>query len=352
MLKTLASVVAIASLAFAVALPANTKQLLTLHDACSSGPHAPIRAIGGSGDHDSCESRIQSTGEVISGLDVWWDKNGIKGILFTYSGGQASMQGSQTGDSKQAIKFNPKERVLAATLWGNGRGKKLGYIYMKTDLQDFDVGMGKKNDGYQINVSSGLLIGAAGITAGASAKGTKDFVAQLALLFLSPNLPDPEHYGKPIGQRRQRVIHCPGIEISGEMAGIGTKATTGATWSLLDTSSKSTLISDEVTLIQIIGPISIEPGHGKACQIFVQKGNGDFPYTSTVTLNLDDGGQIRYQEKGRLLSVQYSQVKSSCVEANDPKDWDVTTDNPPAGVTIVGKSLSRRSRPLPPRPIV
>ncbi|KAL8642193.1 MAG: hypothetical protein Q9228_001096 [Teloschistes exilis] len=66
------------------------------------------------------------------------------------------------------------------------------------------------------------------------------------------------------------------------------KATTGFAWSISDTSSKSTLISDEVTLIsdeviltsdevtlisnevtliQTAWPISIAPGHGKACQI-------------------------------------------------------------------------------------
>ncbi|KAL8775473.1 MAG: hypothetical protein Q9194_003733 [Teloschistes cf. exilis] len=59
------------------------------------------------------------------------------------------------------------------------------------------------------------------------------------------------------------------------------KATTGFAWSISDTSSKSTLISDEVTLIsdevtlisnevtliQTAWPISIAPGHAKACQI-------------------------------------------------------------------------------------
>ncbi|KAI4201697.1 MAG: hypothetical protein LQ350_003051 [Teloschistes chrysophthalmus] len=90
------------------------------------------------------------------------------------------MHGSPTGDTNKAIKFDLKERVLAATLWGDGRGRKLGHIYLKTDQQEFDVGMKKPNDGYQINVSSGLLVGAVGVTS--------IYIFHLGFLFLSPKI--------------------------------------------------------------------------------------------------------------------------------------------------------------------
>ncbi|KAL8659876.1 MAG: hypothetical protein Q9202_006921 [Teloschistes flavicans] len=390
MFKALLSIAAIASLASSVILPENTKQLAR-RDACSSGLFANVLVIGASsGGDDFCESRIESSGEVISGLEVWFDKKGVKGILFTYSGGQVSMRGSQIGDNK-AIKFAPGEQVLAATLWGDGKGRRLGHIYLKTDKQEFDVGMEKQNNGYQINVGGGLLVGVTGATA--------DYIARLAFLFLSPKVvsvrvsdmkidSDPtgssdnlepsylirSSMGNPSGSNGSVSFKVTGsekvtqsttweqsstatfggsisIEISGQIAGIGTKATTGFEWSFSDTSSQSTQISDEVTLAQEIGPIVIAPGHGKACQIFAQKGNGNFAYTSTVTLNLSNRQSIQYQENGNLVSVQYSQVQASCDDANDPKDWSSTTNNPPAGVQIVGKGLIRR-RPLPPLPVL
>lgn len=241
--------------------------------------------------------------------------------------------------------------------------------------------MSKPNKGYDVAVDGGLLLGASGASG--------EYIDRLALLFLSPQISsvsiggikfdsDPtgtsdnmvpsylirSTMGNPSGSNGNVSFTISGseevtqstswqqsstntfggsleIEISAQVAGIGPKITGGFEWSLSDTTSQTTTTSDKITLIQTAGPISIAPGHGKACKIFAQKGNGNFPYTSTVTLKLDNGGSISYQEKGRLLSVQYSQVQTSCVDANNPKDWDSTTDHPPAGVHIVGKSSSR-----------
>ncbi|KAL8758690.1 MAG: hypothetical protein Q9184_003847 [Pyrenodesmia sp. 2 TL-2023] len=317
----MASIAALASLASTAALPADTKQLTT-RDACSSSLYANTLTIGGAGGGNFCESRIGSSGEVISSLEVWSDGTGIRGILFTYSRGQAMMHGIKFGDTNKAIKFDPGEKVRAATLWGNGKGQHLGHIYLKTDKQEFDVGMNKPNKGYDIDVGGGLLLGASG--------GSGEYIDRLAFLFLPPNFSSTDTFGGSVG-----------IEISAEVVGIGAKATGGFEWGVSDTTSKSTMISDTITLTQTVGPISIAPGHGKACQIFAQKGNGSFPYSSTVTLKLDNGRSIAYQEKGKLLSVQYSQVQSSCVDADNPADWDSTTDHPPAGVQIVGKNSSR-----------
>ncbi|KAI4148225.1 MAG: hypothetical protein L6R39_002852 [Caloplaca ligustica] len=379
-LKTLVSIVAVASLASTAALPADTKQLTT-RDACSSGLYASTLTIGGKGGDDFCESRIGSSGEVISGLDVWSDGTGIKGILFTYSGGQAMMHGAKVGDNKKNIKFAAGEKVVSATLWGDGQGRYLGHIYLKTDKQEFDIGKGKANKGYEIDVGGGLLLGASG------AAGTK--IDRLALLFLSPKISsvsigdikfdsDPSGtsdnmapsyliqstMGNPSGSNGNVSFTISGsegvtkstiweqsstnafggsisIEISGQVAGIGAKASGGFEWSTEDSTSKTNTITDTVTLTQTVGPISIAPGHGKACKLFAQKGDGNFPYTSTVTLKLDNGKSISYQEKGKLISVQFSKVQASCIDADDPKGWDSTTDNPPAGVKIVGKSSSR-----------
>lgn len=58
------------------------------------------------------------------------------------------------------------------------------------------------------------------------------------------------------------------------------------------------------------------PNHGVDCQAVVQTGSGDFPYTSTVTMSLDDGSTLSYPESGTLHSVQYSEIDSQCAPSN------------------------------------
>ena len=128
------------------------------------------------------------------------------------------------------------------------------------------------------------------------------------------------------------------VEVEAEPFGIGAKTTVGAEWSVSKTSSHGGSTSDTITITNSIGPISIGPGHGKACKIFAQKGTGTFPYTSTVTLNLEGGGVVNYQEKGSLDEVQYSNAFATCDDNDDPSTWDGTQANPPAGVKLVVQS--------------
>ncbi len=285
------------------------------------------------------------------------------------------MHGTQNGDSK-SITFAPGEKVQAATLWGDGTGKQLGHIYLKTDKQQLDVGKGKPNDGYQIDVGGGLLLGASGAN-GAS-------IDNLALLFLATEISsvtigsikfdsDPtgtsdniapsyliqSTMGNPAGSHGNVSFTVSGsvkvtqsttweqsttgtfgmkysVELDGAPLGVGAKVTGGYEWSVSHATSKATTTSEEITITQTAGPISIAPGCGKSCKIFSRKGTGTFPYTSTVTVNLVDGTSLSYQEVGKLESVQYTEAYSSCVDANNPIDWNGTPDSPPKGIQVVG----------------
>lgn len=376
-MKALASIAVLSSLASTAALPVDSKQLVA-RDACSDGPHGNVLRIGGDTGTPFCENRIASSGEIITGLDVWSDNSGIQGIAFRWSGGQASMHGTQPGNV-QSITFAPGEKVVEARLWGDGEGKRLGHISLSTDKQQvFDVGKKKPNDGYQIEVGSGLLLGAYG------AQGSS--IDSLAFLFLAPKISsvsigaikfdsDPtgtsdniapsyliqSTMGNPAGSHGNVSFTISGseavaqstsweqsttgtfgmslsVEVAAEPFGIGAKITGGVEWSVSHTSSKTTTTTDTITITQSAGPISIAPGFGKSCKIFAQKGTGTFPYSSTVTLKLDDGSTLNYQEPGKLVSVQYSQAYASCVDSNNPIDWTSTTNNPPSGVQIVGSS--------------
>ena len=127
------------------------------------------------------------------------------------------------------------------------------------------------------------------------------------------------------------------VTVDAAPLGIGGSASAGYEWSVSHTTSTTTTTSNTITLTQSAGPISIAPGHGKACQIVAQKGTGNFPYTSTVNVKLVGGGSFSYQEKGQLDSVQYSTVDASCKDEDNVQAWTSTTDNPPQGVNVVGK---------------
>ncbi|KAL9576974.1 MAG: hypothetical protein Q9212_006677 [Teloschistes hypoglaucus] len=339
MLRTLVTIAAIASLAFPVALSANTKQL-AICDVCISGPlvepdstigpYAPVHVIGGAGGNEFCESRIETSGEVVSGLGVWWDKNGIKGILFTFSGGDIDvgsgiLVGAHGASSEYVV--------------------HLAFLFLSSEVASVSIGDIKfvsNPEDTSVNLAPSYLIRSTMGNPSGSADNVSFTVTGTGKVMQSTTWiqSSPDTFGGSIN-----------VEVSSAILGVGMKVTGGFEWTTSDTSSQSTMISDEVTLTLTAGPFSIPPGHGKACQIFAQKGEGSFPYTSRVALNLDDGGNVEYPETGKLLSVQYSKVQALCVDANDPKDWNVDPDNPPPGVSVIGRSL-RRPRTLPPPPIL
>ena len=360
------------------ALSPDSSSLLKREDACSSGYFAPVLYIGASAGSSFCETSIKTSGEIIKSLQVWYDSSGIRGILFTLTKGKSKMHGNGGSGESKTITFAPGELVSYAKLWGNGKGEHLGHIYLKTDKQEFDVGMTADFKGYEINVGGGLLLGAAGQEDGG------DFVKGLAWIFLDKKIDridigdihytdDPsgtsknivadsilEHtFGNPKGSTGNVTFAFTGektvtktttweqstkgtfgmslsVEWSGEVFGIGAKVTGGFEWSVEHSTSSggsestATKVGDTIT-------VSIAPGYGKKCKIVTQHGEGDFDYTSVVKMKLEGGGEFSYSEKGTLKSVQYSDAKGSCVDANNPIDWDGTPDNPPVGIKLLEK---------------
>ena len=363
-----------ATSAIAAVLPTESMSLTKRGDACSVGGLAPVLFIGGNGGTSFCENKLQSSGEVLSGLEVWSDDKGIFGITLTFSGGTVVTRGNQGNGKSDTLKIAAGELVRSTRLWGNGKGQHLGHIYIITDKQEFDVGMPKPNDGYEINVGGGLLIGATGNA------GDK-YLQNLAFLYLGAKIdhveigdvkfdPDPtgtstdiapvyiidSTFGNPRNSTGPVNFSVAGsevvttsttwtqsttgtfgmsmsVEVEAEPFGIGGKTTAGFEWSVEHSTGKDQTKTDAVTVTNTVGPMTLQPGQGKECKIFYQRGEGNFPYTSTVSLKLVDGSQISYQENGELKTVQYSEADASCVDANQPIKWEGTLKNPPQGVT-------------------
>ena len=71
--------------------------------------------------------------DIVTGLDIFVsDDWGIGGIQLTFSNGDQSMVGGHTENVK-SIQFHSNERVTSLSLWGDGTGDHLGYIYLETD---------------------------------------------------------------------------------------------------------------------------------------------------------------------------------------------------------------------------
>lgn len=100
-----------------------------------------------------------------------WSKSGtgIVGISFTYSGDNTKSDVHGTNlkakyDKTSSVTFQPGETVSSLSLYGDGSGSRLGWISMKTSKgQSMEIGWTNKGaQEYQIDVGSGLLIGAYG----------------------------------------------------------------------------------------------------------------------------------------------------------------------------------------------
>lgn len=374
--SALTCVCAVVSIAAAVVLPMGPDALSKRSTECDGGPYAPRLSTGNGDGTGFCEVHLQSAGEILTELEVWSDDRGIRGISFTFSSGKTVMQGEQGQGKSDTMKLKTGELVSSARLWGNGKGEHLGHIYLKTDKQEFDVGMPKPNDGYEIDVGGGFLLGAAGVVG-------DDWINQLTLIFLEAKIDrvqisdvkfdvDPtgtstniapvyvidSTFGNANGSTGNVSFTVTGsqqvtqistwnqetmgkfggsvsVEVGAEAFGIGAKITGGYEWSVQHSTGTSHSKSESVTIGTSAGPMILAPGQGKECHIFAQKGEGDFPYTSMVKIMLEGGGWVSYEEKGALESVQFSKTMSSCVDADNPIQWNGDADNPPKGVSVV-----------------
>ena len=378
-IKALTCVSVLASFALTASIPAENVPQTKRDDGCAGGGYVVNPVIGSAEGDPFCDVRFGTSGEVVSELEVWSSKKGITGVLVTYSSGKSFMHGDQGKDQPQTMTLGTGELVSSARLWGNGRGQHLGHIYIKTNKQEFDVGMEKPNDGYEISVGGGLLVGVKGLTG-------KDYIQNLGLIFLEAKIEKVEigdvkfdedptgtsidiapvylirsTFGNPAGSTGNVTFSVTGsnevtqsttweqssmtsygaslsVEVEAKPFGIGTKTTGGVEWSHQNSNSKGGSKSEKVTISNTAGPMSLKPGQGKSCKIFAQKGEGDFPYTSTVRMTLEGGREVSFEEKGVLKSVQYSEATASCSNANNSTQWSGTPENPPKGVTILSTS--------------
>lgn len=356
-LKTIAGIATVlTSFAPTFALPLNElSHTLSKRDSCSGGEWVAPLTIGGSGGAAWCETHWTGGHQIITGVTSWTDGVRIRGIQFTYDDGTVSVMHGSTDNTKSSLKLAAGEHITSCTLWGDGNGSRLGHINMQTDKgQTLDLGRDIRGEkAYDINVGGGVLLGAYGLQG--------DDIDSMGLLFLSAKVDsitignivydsDPtgtstnmestglatSHYSAEAGSQNGTTWSFTGsqletitntytqsttgtfgesasVEFSAEPLGVGSKITGGYEWSVSHetTSSQTTTEAKTLTWNQAG---TLKPGTGVTVTASAEKGTGNFPYTSTVTMKLVGGQTIVYTEKGVLTNVAFSDATISMKE--------------------------------------
>lgn len=344
--KTLSVVAAVAATTFAGVIPTE-HNMLAKRDACSSGPWAGPLEIGGNSGSPWCETRVGGSNDIITAVQAWTDGTRIRGVQFTYSNGDVSPMHGSIDKTTQTLTMVPGERIVNAYLMGNGIGTELGYISLTTDKgQSLGIGNNdKSHQQYPLNVGGGVILGAFG--------NQGSDIDSMGLLFLKSRVmsvaignmkfdSDPtgtstnmqaaslavSHYQVAKGVSGNDTWLFSGsqletqtstyeqsttgtfgasmtVELSAEVLGIGAKTTAGYSWSVSHETSSTTTNTETKTLQWSQGG-SLKAGTGVKCTAYAEKGSGSFPYTSTVTLNLEDKSTWTYDEPGVLTNVVFT----------------------------------------------
>lgn len=150
---------------------------------CSDGPWQDVQWVGGQGGGDFCATKYKQ-GVVITGVEVWANKGGVRAIQFYYSDGTNSGQfGKIDGDRHGRLDWDPAvDGISQVKSWGNGRGQHLGRVQIRTKKgAELDVGKDTSGqDTFESKTASGIMLGAFGRSG--------DLVDSLGFLFLKSKI--------------------------------------------------------------------------------------------------------------------------------------------------------------------
>ncbi|KAF2819401.1 hypothetical protein CC86DRAFT_413095 [Ophiobolus disseminans] len=315
-----------------------------------------VQWTGGPGGVNFCATKwIQ--GVVITGVEVYASDKAVEAIQFFYSDGTNSPQfGQPDEERKQRIDWDPSTDSLSLVkTWGNGRGKYLGRLYIRTKAgKELDIG--KDTSGqttYEHKVESGILLGAFGLSA--------DSIVNLGLYFLKSKVDKmavsnvvfketPEElnkrrqgletkvvdyadhtnklanateeftFGKTLTRTTSKkwssaATHTFGLSqafnVEGKVFGIGFESTTTLQYQYANTQTEESVVEDSVSLTYSAST-TLMPGTSVYCQATAMRGVYDGEYTSNVNIWLEDGSTYTFAQEGSMEQVQWSQASSVC----------------------------------------
>ncbi|OCH86343.1 hypothetical protein OBBRIDRAFT_828354 [Obba rivulosa] len=321
------------------------------------GPFTPELVVGGNGGQpfESCKWIVNRSGLVVKGLDVWWSSKCLRGIQLTFSDGSRSVVYGNPSDSHDSVVFSAGEAITSMTLWANSSKNRAGRIRLTTNAgQTFDVGIKTdKLPAYDVYIGSGILVGMVGRCAtdidmlgAVFLKGTVTSISISKVAYDPPlsgtskgisevtldavyyhNLPSSTHdlvwdfthsvtrtVSTSFTQSTSTTYGASAsISVSAEIFGIGPSASGGFEWQSTDIKETTTTTSSQHTMSWSLSG-TLHPGEGTTVIAVCQQGLGNVNYTSTVTLQLEDGTVSTYDEPGVFNNVVYTKAMATSLE--------------------------------------
>ncbi|MGW5051379.1 jacalin-like lectin [Actinokineospora sp. NPDC004072] len=322
--------------------------------------YAPQTFIGGQGgDWFDYGFYPPLDGRIVQKIGVWAGEWQIKAMQVWRSGSTGSdsrLFGNPSGPYRE-FEFEPGERIVRMSLWGNGEGTRLGWIYFKTNRgREFDFGMtswGRKQE-YPVDVGSGICVGVYGRAGSDIDAGCFVFLLPVSSAVLSdvqyPNLafdtlgiapktldsfsdynstsqPRNWHFdGERQVETSQSWSVSVGVEIYQEIsvsAGIpevakvdgkfGWKVSATATHESKNTETKKLSWGESGTLL---------PGQSIYLQALTRVGRlPALDYTGQMEIRLQNGERFSYPVRG-----SYAGVDCTAVEVTDSKTGQILSE--------------------------
>lgn len=313
-----------------------------------------------------------SNGHVVKRIGVHYNPSThLRGISITYSDDHRESTGTAAGNYAEII-LRPGEKIVAASLWGNGVGTRTGRIRFETDQnRSFNAGRDTSGqDEFPINVGSGILAGFRGRS------GTDIFI--LAFVFILPvsrtvisnvryTVPSRGISSETLQEVTYRNDHASGdvnwdfsnsvtrintvafsssvtaefsasLTISAGVPGI-VDVSSGYTWGVGTTSTWTRTNETQVVLVWGLSG-TLAPGERILCRATCQYGKADVDYTADVQHTFPDGQLWSYTDRGVLDSAQYAFANATALPAPNVQrihELDENTDDD----VVIGKPSVR-----------
>ena len=314
----------------------------------------PRHIIGGSTSGGPFEIFGGNSGRFVRTIRVHYNRDNLFGISVTWTDGTNSPQIGRAQHSLRSITFSEGETVVRASLWGNGRGTRSGRIFLQTSRgQILDAGRDTRGqDEFIIDVGSGRLGGFVG------RHGHE--IDSLGFTFLRPitsveitdvrydALPPNSNIGTTVLTQTEfanlgsnnllwRFANAVdrtdttvwelsafirfggGVRVRAGIPGI-VSVTGQFQWEVGAAVSWEQTTSTSLRHGWDIGG-TLTPRQRILATSTLQVGTADVPFSSTVTIRLNNGAILSYQERGILRNVQHSFARASYVDLSGRGDF-------------------------------
>ncbi len=315
-------------------------------------PYENTQFVGGHGGGSFKD--MSDNGGHLTRIETWkssYDGHPmIKSIRVTFSDGSSFTQGNNSGlDNKKEAYFDDTELITELSLWGNGNGKRLGRIWLRTNTgQIYDSGHTDGSTEYHARVGSGICVGIEGRAGSDVDELGFIFVKQVKQSYITdleyPTLASDAHCIQPEtirtfsaqnthkdndndwnfkGSRSEtktsmwKVSRSAKIygetSIKGKIPKIGEVGQTFG-WEFTIGDVRGTSTSETVTL-SWDNSGTLEPGESIYLEAVTRKGNlANIPYTGNHIIETIEGDILSFPIEGTYNEVDYTgvEVVTSC----------------------------------------